>query len=61
MDKRKKTKKKKRKLNFLAKSKDSNVQHRHVVGDPGYRKKKYMKDPHYDTRPVTYYPDRKIN
>ena len=59
MDKKKRSKKRNRKLNFIAKLKDSNVQHRHVVGDPDYRKKKYMKDPYYDTKPVTHYPDKK--
>jgi hypothetical protein len=61
MDKRKKSQKKKRKLAFLKNSKDSNIQSRHVVAPKEYRKKKYMRDPYYDTKPVTYYPDKKIN
>jgi len=54
-----KTNKRTRKLKFLAKSKDSNVQSRHVVGPKDYRKKKYMNNPDYDIRPVTYYPNKK--
>jgi hypothetical protein len=54
-------KRSKSKLKFKRKSKGSNIQSRHVVGPKDYRKKKYMRDPGYDTRPTTYYPDRRVN
>lgn len=53
------SKKEKRRLKFLKFSKDSKVQHRLVVGDPGYRKKKYMRNPDNQVQTVTYYPDKK--
>lgn len=57
--KNKKPRKSKRKRNFISKSKQSNIQPRHVVGPKDFRKKKYMRDPFIEQTETTYYPERK--